>query len=250
MPGTRLYLELGAGPIGGITALSTADGFVVGPGAAEPQGNDEGHAWILRGMTPLDSPAWAERDASWVCAEGLERTARLRDGWPSLRWLPRAEIFCPSVRYDFVAAAPGEGFSVYRPNTSTIQRYRVADDDDDLQGWLAHARTLGFRTVWLESRTAAERDRGLDLDLLSRARRLFAGGRLWISGGLTETRHIANLAAEGGATAVVVPRTVAERCGCEPLLAALGRPTPGFDLATQGSAARPGAGAPNQGDVA
>ena len=244
MPGTRLYLNLDLGPLDGIAALSDADGFVVGPDVAEPPSQDPKHAWILRGVTPLDRPAWAERAVSWVCAEGLERTAQLRDGWPGLRWVPRAEVYCPSVRYDFFAAAPGEGFSVYRPDTSTIQRHRVADDEEDLHDWLARAKSLGFRTVWLHGRDAAERGRGLDLDLLDRARRSFGGGRIWLSGGVTEPRHLANLAAEGGAAAVVMPRTLAERCGCGSLLAALGRTPPGTELAAQGAQAPPGAGTP------
>ncbi len=244
MPGTRLYLNLELGPLDGIAELSEVDGFVIGPGVAKPPSQDPKHAWILRGVTPLDSPAWAERDATWVCAEGLERTARLRDGWPELRWVPRAEIHSPSVRYNFVAAAPGEGFSVYRPDTSTIQRHRIADDEEDLHDWLARAKRLDFRTVWLQGRDAAERGRGLDLDLLDRARGFFGGGRIWLSGGATEPRHLANLAAEGGAAAVVLPRAFAERCGCGSLLAALGRPAPGTELAAQGTTAPPGAGTP------
>jgi hypothetical protein len=245
MSGTRLYIDFESDPIDGIAALSMADGFIVGPGAAEAASYSPEHAWILRGVTPLDCPVWAERDATWVCAEGLERTASLRDGWPRLRWLPRVEIYCPSVRYDFVAAAPGEGFSVYRPDTSTIQQHRVVDDQEDLRSWLAYARSLGFRTVWLECRTAAERGRGLDLDLLHRARRLFGGGRIWLSGGATDPRHLTNLAAEGGAVAVVVPRAFAEQCGCAPLLAALGRPAEGSDFAIQASATTPGTGVPS-----
>lgn len=244
MPGTRLYIDLGSEPIDGIAALSMADGFVVGLGMAEAASYSPEHAWILRGMTPLDCPVWAERDATWVCAEGLERTASLRDGWPGLRWLPRAEIYRPSVRYDFVAAAPGEGFSVYRPDTSSIQRHRVVDDQEDLYSWLARAKSLGFRIVWLECRTAAERGRGLDLDLLDQARRLFGGGRIWLSGGATEPRHLANLAAEGGAAAAVVPRALAEQCGCAPLLAALGRSECSDDT-IQASATPPGVGAPS-----
>jgi hypothetical protein len=221
-----------------------ADGFVVGLGVAEAPTHNPEHAWILRGMTPLDCPVWAERDATWVCSEGLERTASLRDGWPGLRWLPRAEIYCPSVRYDFVAAAPGEGFSVYRPDTSTIQRHRVVDDAEDLHSWLARAKSLGFRTVWLECRNAAERGRGLDLVLLDRARRVFGGGRIWLSGGATEPRHLANLVAEGGAAAAVVSRAFAEQWGCATLLTALGRSECSDDT-IQASATPPGAGAPS-----
>lgn len=236
MATARLYLDLGSDPSEGISALAEADGFVVGAGMAEPPGDDPKHAWILQGATPLDSPAWAERDATWVCAEGLERTARLRDGWPGMRWIARAEIYRPSVRFHFVAASPGEGFSTYRPDTSTIQRHKVADDEEDLHAWFARAKSLGFRTVWLHGRDAAERGRGLDLDLLDRARRPFGGGRIWLSGGATEPRHLANLAAEGGAAGVILPRALAERCGCGNLLAALGRSAPDADLAAQGLA--------------
>jgi len=233
MRGTRLYLNLYLGQPDGITDLLDADGFVVGPNVVEPLNRASRHTWILRGFTPLDSPAWAERNATWVCTEGLERTARLRDGWPKLAWVPRAEIYSPSARYDFFAANPGEGFSVYRPDTSTIQRHRVADDEADVREWLTQAKALGFRTVWLHSRDAAERGRGLDLDLLDRARRSFGGGRIWLSGGATESRHLANLAAEGGAAAVILPRALAERHGCGSLLAALGRPDPATELASQ-----------------
>jgi len=244
MRGTRLYLNLDLGPPDGITELSDVDGFVVGPGVAEPPSQDAKHTWILRGVTPLDSPAWTERNARWVCAEGLDQTVRLRDGWPQLTWVPRAEIYCPSVRYDFFAAAPGEGFSVYRPDTSTIQRHRVADDEADLRDWLKRAKSQGFRTVWLHSRDAAGEGRGLDLDLLDRARRSFGGGRIWLSGGATEPRHLANLAVEGGAAAVILPRALAERCGCGSLLAALGWSDPATELPSQGDSALPSAGTP------
>lgn len=244
MRGTRLYLDLDSGPLDRVTDLFDADGFVVGPGVAEPQRQDPRHDWILRGVTPLDRPAWAERNTLWVCAEGLDRTARLRDGWPGLTWVPRAEVYLPSVRFDFFAAPPGEGFSVYRPDTATIQRHRVAGDETDLHDWLGRAKSLGFMTAWLHGRDAAEQGRGLDLDLLDRARRSFGGGRIWLSGGASEPRHLANLAAEGGAAAVVLPRALAESCGCDRLLAALGRADPATEPAAQGASAPPGAGTP------
>ena len=240
MSGPRLYLDLGSEPIDRKTALSEADGFILDPGDLEPPRDDLEQTLMLRGVTPLDSPAWTERDVGWVCVEGLDQTARLRDGWPSLRWIPCIETYCPPVRYDFAAAAPGEGFSVYRPDTSTIQQHKVADHEEDLRGWLARAKGAGFRTVWLHSRDAAKRGRGLDLDLLDLSRRLFTGGQIWISGGATDPQHLENLAANGGATAVVLPGAVAERCSCVRLLTALGRPAGAFETAAERPAAAPG----------
>jgi len=241
MRGTRLYFDLGLKAFDGITDLFDADGFVIGGGVIEPPDQDSKHIWILRSVTPLDRPAWTERNARWVCDDGLEQTARLRDGWPSLRWVPCADVYCPSVHYDFFAAAPGDGFSVYRPDTATMQRYTIANTEDDLHAWLAHAKTLGFRSVWLHGRDAAEQGRGFDLELLDRARRSFGGGHLWLSGGATEPKHLANLMAEGGAAAIVLPKTIADQYGCGSLLAALGRAAPETDMAVHDASASPNA---------
>ncbi len=226
MRGTRLYIDLGAMRLDDIDELLAADGFVIGPGVTESPPPETAHDWTIAGVTPLDCPVWAERRAHWVCDDSLERTAQLRDGWPDLAWIPRAEVYMPAIRYEFCAARLGEGFSVYRPDTSSIQKHRVVGDESELHDWLTRAGTLGFRLVWLHSRDAADHGRGLDLELLDRARRLFAGGKIWLSGGASEPQHLANMTVEGGTTATIVSRALASRYGCDSLLAALGRPKP------------------------
>jgi hypothetical protein len=180
---------------------------------------------VLTGREAEEPPAWQGVEGLIrAVSGGLEACARLRDARPALQWLPRLEVHRPEVVYR-MSDYPGEGFKFYAPDTSAVRGYRVADGNQRLQDALERARTLGFEQLWLHAREAATRGRGLDLELLERARRGFGDG-LWISGGATEPVHLENLAREGGATAVVVEANVFFHADAGALLTALASPRP------------------------
>jgi hypothetical protein len=155
---------------------------------------------------------------------GLEQCARLRDAQPEHQWLPRLVAYKPDVVYR-MSDYPGEGFRFYAPDTAAIRGYRVDDVDRPVAEALEHACALGFDRLWLHARDAARRGDGLDLDLLDRARRHFGDG-LWLSGGATEPRHLANLAREGGATGLVIDITLLAKANATALVTALAPPPP------------------------
>ncbi len=236
---TRLFVEAGAedvtpqrpGPI------AAADGVVLDREAMLALHNRvedaarSASSWVLRRAEPRELDGWCGRpNVRWVGEGTLEAIARRRDAWPRLQWIPRVEVESAEVRFAFRKTSPGEGFSFYVPDTAAIQGYRVTESQGGsaIETWLVQVADFGFDTVWLHTPDAAAAGRGLDLDLLHRARRC-SPAELWLSGGATGTRHLANLAGEGGAAAVVLPLAVVDACGCAAALAALGRPAKGED---------------------
>lgn len=211
----------------GIAVLAGAHGLVVDPRTVSPQAASHLPAPVRVLHSTDDEPvaAWREHpDLAWVSNSGLEHTARLQDQWPALTWIPRLSVFKPQLRYELSRPFPGEGFRVYMPDTSAIHAYQVKGSEASLNASLRQAEHLGFQTLWLHALDAKQRRQGLDLELLERAQGF--RGRLWLSGGAASEKHLANLAAQDGASAVIVPNAVAAGCTCERLRAALaGRPT-------------------------
>lgn len=206
--------------------IDGADGLVLDVGAAgtitdERIASTNEH--ILRDIDPECTAGWRDRPGTqWVAGGGLDAVMRLRDAWPGLDWVPRIEGYRPETRFDFHRAAPGEGFSMYMPDTSAIQGFRVEDTERlPLEAWLSRAVSEGFRCVWLHGRDAETACKGADIEMLTRARRHFAGGRIWLSGGIGEPQHLKTLAREGGAKAVVIPASLARQHGCMTLASAL-----------------------------
>lgn len=208
----------------GIVELTGAHGLVVDPKTVDPQAASDLPApvLVLRGADEETVEAWREyQDLSWVSDRGLEHTARLRDRWPTLTWIPRLSLFKPPLRYQLSRPFPGEGFRVYMPDTSAIHAYQVKGSEASLSASLLQAARLGFKTLWLHALDAEQQRQGLDLDLLERAQGF--RGELWLSGGAASEKHLANLAAQRGASTVVVSHDVATRCTGERLRAALAK---------------------------
>lgn len=206
--------------------LDGADGLVLDGGIAGAVADEPTTSCgerILRDVDPESLAGWRDRPGTlWVASGGLDAVMRFRDTWPELDWVPRVEVYRPGTRFDFHRAAPGEGFSMYMPDTSAIQGFRIADaEPESLEEWLARATSAGFRCIWLYGRNADMMGKGADIEMLARARRHFAGGRIWLSGGIADACHLKTLAREGGAKAVVVPASLARRCSCPTLAAAL-----------------------------
>ena len=179
----------------------------------------------LTGGGPEELIGWCDDPGPRrVVDGGLDECARLRDAWPALSLLPRLVVYKPEVVYR-LSDYPGDGFKFYAPDTAAIRGYCVTDGDQPLGCALERAKALGFDTLWLHERDAAEARRGLDLDLLERARRDFGDG-LWLSGGASEVRHLRNLAREGGAAAVVIGPAFLEGASVADLTAALAPPPP------------------------
>lgn len=214
-------------------AFAGADGLAIDPGAfgTEELRRLPSPVRVVRTDDPQDFGAWREqKPLAWASDAGLEHAARLQDAWPELSWVPRLAAFKPAVRYRLSDTFPGEGFRVYMPDTAAIREYQVIGGEATLSESLARAATLGFQTLWLHALDAEKKCSGLDLELLERTRSQFQGS-LWLSGGAASERHLANLAAQDGATAVVVPATLATRCSCERLRRALATPpTTGLPL--------------------
>jgi hypothetical protein len=166
----------------------------------------------------------ADTAPACVVDAGLDACAALRDAQPERNWLPRLTVYPQEVSYR-MANYSGEGFKFFTPDPASIHIYRVTDGDRRLIPTLRRARDLGFERIWLHARDAERRGRGLDLDLLERARAEYPEG-LWLSGGATEARHLENLSREGGADGVVIGLDLLQAVGVEALLAALAPPPP------------------------
>lgn len=226
---TRLLIDL-AGPCdwaGAGGAVMPAKDFCADAVAA-------GASMVLTG-DPADAPQGRRPDVYWV-AHGLAETHRMRRLWPSLRWIPRVGCAPASTRYTCGDAYLGGGFRVFQPDTAALRGWRVSDNDMLLDDWLAEAAAQGHGAVWLAGADAEARGTGLDLEMLERARRRYRG-RVWLSGGAREPRHLANLAAEGGADAVIVPAAMVAAHGLATLLAALGVAGGGAEPDLSGAAA-------------
>ena len=233
MENTGLYLEIGAAATAepGPRAWPEEDGAapdgVVVPASADPDAVPAavGTCVVLCGPDE-DATRFAGCGAHTRAAiTGLEACARQRERRPGAAWVARAEVYRPAARFDFRPADHGEGFKTYVPDLATYRSHHVAGENEDLRDWLRRAAALGVDAVWLHGLDAAAAGRGLDLDMLARARDAFRGV-IWISGGASEPVHLANLAAEGGAQAVVVPQAVARAHGVAALSAALKPPLP------------------------
>lgn len=225
---TKLFVELTNADLADSRDgwLDGADGVVLDGEATHESvdGRSAPHGeCILRDVDPEDAGCWQGRpEIRWVAGGGLDMVMRLRDTWPGLDWVPRVEVYRPETRFEFHRAAPGEGFSMYMPDTSAIQGFRIVDTDQgSLETWLSGAVSEGFRYVWLHSRDAERSKNGADMEMLERARRHFAGGSIWLSGGIAGSSHVKTLAREGGAEAAVIPASVAQQCGCAILAKAL-----------------------------
>lgn len=242
---TRLFVEFSGDDLMDARDewLNGVDGVVLDGDSARTSAGDPSASYgdsILRDVDPEDAAWWRDRAGThWVAGGGLDTVMRRRDAWPELDWVPRVEVYRPETRFDFHRSAPGEGFSMYMPDTSAIQGFRICDtDQESLETWLSEAVSEGFRCVWLHSRDADKRGNGADIELLERARRHFAGGRIWLSGGTTEPRHLKTLAREGGAKAAVIAASVAHRWGCAALATAVDLEPPShYPVATAGHAA-------------
>ncbi|WP_275096871.1 hypothetical protein [Sedimenticola hydrogenitrophicus] len=101
-----------------------------------------------------------------------------------LHWEPQLTVFKAAASYRFAGPAIGEGFSSYMPDTVAIQGWRVTDADCSLAEAITRASELGFASLWFHSKQAESRGKGLDLEMLDKAR----GGPLdiWISGSVPE----------------------------------------------------------------
>lgn len=221
----RLYLdcrgELTTDSPEAVAWMEGADALVVDPRQCSPRQFESVPVEIpvlFDGDPERDAP-WRETASHWVCAQGLETAAGLRDLHPALHWIPRLSVSRDRVSYRFSGPAIGEGFSFYMPDTSAIKGWRVNGTDLSLGEALGRATELGFDDLWLHSPDAASRGRGLELDLLDRTR----GGRwkIWLSGGAVEARHLSNLAGVGGAATVVVDKILAQQCSLAELRDAL-----------------------------
>jgi hypothetical protein len=164
------------------------------------------YPWVVMAHSPEALVDWHDRSGTlWTTGHDLEALVRLRERLPDLAWLPRAEICRPTVSYAMMRSVHGSGFTYYAPEPSTLRGLQVADGSNtSVSDWLRRAEELGFEEVWLHGRDAEVAGCGLELDLIERAHGNYHGG-LWLSGGITEPRHLANLAKAGGCTCVVVP---------------------------------------------
>ncbi len=229
MTETRLLVELSDTVSTGqsLPPLNGIDGLVFDPvsyplAAGLANGDCDPATWVLRGCSPLGIEGWSEcSDATWICDDGLQQTAAMRDGWPSLSWVPRIEVSKAEVIYQFSDEAHGDGFKTYRPNTAAIQGYLTGDGGRSLFDWIEDASSRGFETVWLHAAHAAANGTGLDLDMLEKIHGRFSG-KIWLSGGATSLRHIETLAREGGVEAVILPKKFVDECGPHELTAVLG----------------------------
>jgi hypothetical protein len=201
--------------------LEGADALLIDPCRCAPHRLESvpvGEAVIVNGDPERDAP-WREAVGHWVDDRGIESTARLRDLYPGLSWIPKLDLSRAQMSYRFSGPAVGEGFSFYMPDTAAIHGWRVEGEDLTFRELLTRATELGFSALWLHSPEAAARGTGLELDLLEQTR----GGPLeiWLSGGATEVRHLQNLSRTGGAAAVIVDAALARRLSAQALHAAL-----------------------------
>ena len=195
-------------------------GGAVMPGADFSEDVVAAGALVALTGDPAAAPQGQRPDVVWI-ADGLAETHRMRSLWPGLRWIPRVRCARATTRYTCGDAYLGGGFRVFQPDTAALRGWRASDNDMLLDDWLAEATALGHATVWLVAADAEARASGLDLEMLERARGRYRG-RIWLSGGAREPRHLANLAAEGGADAIIVPDALVAAHGGAALLAALG----------------------------
>lgn len=214
-----------------VDCLAGADALVIDPcgcTAEQYMALPVENALLLNGDPERDSD-WLDSDSChWVCSKGLAETARLREQWPELNWVPRLTVYKPSVSYRFSGPAIGEGFSFYIPDTAAIKGWRVTDGDSSLTEVVTQAIEHGFDTLWLHSQEAELRGNGLELEMLEKVH----GSPLavWISGGLTELKHLHNLARAGGAAGVMVNESIAREAGIAPLREALMAEIPAHDV--------------------
>ena len=227
---TDLFLELnrmgssdlGPDDLAGFAGL-VVDGACIGPGQCGPLRLP---VMALTGDERNELAEWCEdRDPMRVVDGGLDACARLRDASPELCWTPRMTAYRPAVCYRMTTSHGQAGFKFYAPDTAAIRGYRVSDGDLPLHAALERAKELGFDTLWLHGQDAAEQRRGLDLDLLERAKRIYPDG-LWFSGGATGPSHLKNLARAGGVYALVVGSDLLAEVGGQGLADALAPPAP------------------------
>lgn len=210
----QLYVEQGQTPDDetpeSCAWMQGADALVLDPADCTPRRFESmpvERAILLNGNPSQDEP-WRELCCDWVCGRGIEETARLRDLYPQLHWIPRLNVTRAQVSYRFSGPAVGEGFSYYIPDPASIKGWQVAGAS--LETVLERVTALGFDDLWLHSPVAASRCRGLDLDLLEKTQR--SDMAVWLSGGVGDAGHLRNLSRVGGASAVIVDSAVAKAC--------------------------------------
>jgi len=202
--------------------LAGADGVVLTPGSctAEQRMALPVETTLLIDGDPDREFQWLDDDSChWICTRGLAETARLRDKWPELSWIPQLTVYKPVVSYRFSGPAIGEGFSFYIPDTANINGWQVTDGDVSLTEAVNRAIELDFNTLWLDSREAEARGRGLALEMLERTSRCPVS--IWMSGGVTAVEHLQNLVRVDSAAAVVIDEALVQALGMDQLRQAL-----------------------------
>ena len=210
------------GQASGFDWITGADALMVDPANCDPQAAPANlfDRFVLLAGDPERDRYWNDYGScQWVCDQGLTKAAELRDDWPDLDWIPRLDVYRPEMSYRFSGPAVGEGFSFYIPDTSIIKGWEVTDERRNLTDALRLACELGFTRLWLHSLDAEDKGRGLDLEMLEKAAREIPD--IWVSGGLTETRHLSNLAKWGGATGVITDQAYAETVSVERMRSAI-----------------------------
>ena len=240
MTTTTIRLLLDLGDVAGLAEAGDlcrqVDGVVAGPAVLADHGlRAVARRVVVSGCEPRQAPQFIDRDdVQWATGVAPEECARLRDRWPSLAWVPRADIERPVTRFDFHPGACHSGFKTYMPDLRTYRGFQLAGVQTPLREWLGRLAEFGFDRVWLHGLEAAARGRGFDLDLLAHARGHFPG-RLWLSGGAGCAAHLRTLADEGGVEAAVADVHVARREGVDALREAL-RPRVAVRMAAGGRA--------------
>jgi hypothetical protein len=223
----RLFLELQSEPrqTPGEDECDHADGWVIGPRCAarlraDPDRYRNGCRVMMDVEPRNESEQEPRSDTVWAVKGDPDIVARCRDRWPDLNWVPRADVLRPVARFDFQPEFHGEGFKTYAPDLNTYRRFHVTGAELELGEWLRRTSELEFPCVWLHGVDAAARGRGLDLEMLERARRSW-DGELWISGGVTSQAHLVNLVESDAPEAVIVPEKLVHNCGLQSLRRAL-----------------------------
>lgn len=220
---TKLLLDVRSGE-----ASVRGDGILGRAADLSPADIPESELVLLHG-SPATSEEWQpERGAYWVVEQGLDAAAKLRQMFPGHRFLPHVQAWRAEVRYGLGEPYQGEGFRVYVPDTAALRGYQVDDGDCLLADWLKRAESMGFDTIMLTGRDIGAAGKGFDFEMLDRAKRVFAGN-LIVAGGGVDIRHLETLREEGGCFAAVVPASLVERVGIEPILLALQPPAEAED---------------------
>lgn len=220
----KLFVDLSgtAGPLSPEAMPASIDGYILSCDTP-PEGLDiAGKEIMIAGGVPQSEPDIAVLAQTRICDYGLEATARLRQQYPELTWIPRVDVTLQPTAYHFPTTHYSETFRTYQPIFTGPSPYQVEDGDAQLVAWLQKAAELGFSTLWLNAPGAAQAENGLDLDLRELALGNWSGD-LWLSGGASTLMHVKYLVQEGGIDALVVAPALAVALGCDQIRASLRR---------------------------